>query len=307
MSYFMGIDGGGSGLRAAITTPELNIITQVEGESANPSSIGREESARRIRDVMHAVLAAAKLDASEIDAVGMGIAGAAATHSADWLREIAGEVLPEAVVTPSSDYEIALVGAHGERRGLLLLAGTGSLAFGINGAGESALAGAWGYLLGDEGSGYWLGLEGLRAALRAADGRAAETALLPTLLGVLKLSQPLDVIPWLYQSVNNRAAEVAALAPLVLQLAETDATAGVIIEEAAAELVAAVSAVRRRLNTAKLPLAFTGSVLREPNALSKRVCAGLGLDAIPASKYTPVVGAAILARSMWRMRSSFLL
>lgn len=302
MPYIMGIDGGGSGLRVAITTPQFDIIAQAEGDSANPSSIGREESARRIIEAAQAALATANLQPEDIVAIGLGIAGAASTHSADWLHTLAAEIVPKAVVAPSSDYEIALVGAHGQRRGVLLLAGTGSLAYGVNNTGQSVLAGAWGYLIGDEGSGYWFGTQAIRAAVRAADGRGRETVLLAQILHALNLEKPLDIIPWLYQT--NRTRDVAALAPLVIKFADVDPVAREIVEEAVGELVTTVRAVYLRLNTFNLPVAFTGSLLSEPNALSRLVCESLGLSSIPMPKYPPVIGAAILARSIMQINKS---
>lgn len=292
--YVMGIDGGGSSLRVVITTRDLTVCGQAVGESANPSSIGRAESARRVGAAMRAALSYADLQPGQISAVGIGIAGAAASHSADWLRVLVSEHFPGASVAVSSDYEIALVGAHGERRGLLALAGTGSLAYGVNGAGESALAGGWGYLLGDEGGGYWLGAAALRAAARAADGRGRETALLPAVLKALNLSQPLDLITWMYSS-GSRTRDAAALARLVLACAETDAVAGNIVAEGARELALAVRAVSVRLQLTQCPIAFAGSLLSEMNPLSRRLCGHLGLEGIPAPRYSPAVGAAILA------------
>jgi N-acetylglucosamine kinase-like BadF-type ATPase len=205
-------------------------------------------------------------------------------------------VLPAARVAASSDYEIALVGAFGERRGAVVLAGTGSLAFGINETGESRLAGGWGYLLGDEGSGYWLGAQALRAATRAADGRGRDTTLLKTILDTLKLAKPLDIIPWLYQHDPPRAREVAQLAPLVLECAQAgDAVAREIIQAGAFELALATRSVIRQLHLDGHKIAFTGSLLTQSNPLSLMLCEMLGLESIPQPRYAPVVGAAILA------------
>ena len=84
---------------------------------------------------------------------------AGAAQNPDWLRNVLTSVLSHAQITVAPDYEIALIGAHGKRYGMLVLSGTGSVAFGIDASGESAHSGGWGYLLDDGGSGYWLGLE----------------------------------------------------------------------------------------------------------------------------------------------------
>lgn len=296
MTYVLGVDGGGSTVRAAVFDSDLAILSHFVGATVNPSLIGRDEAEARIQAALRAAIGGAGLDAGAIAAVGLGIAGAAALHSADWLRQVVAGVLPEAKVAPSSDYEIALVGAHGERYGALALAGTGSLAYGVNRAGESWLAGAWGYLLGDEGSGYWLGAQALRAAVRMSDGRGPATALLEKTLAALGLASAPDLTLWLYQNQPPRARDVAALAPLVLACAdEGDRIARELVSEGARELAIALRAVVRRLSLDAEKIAFTGSLLTQPNALSLRLCDLLGLDAIPQPRYDALTGAAILA------------
>ena len=297
--YLMGIDGGGSAVRVVIVTPDLAIHGQSEGPTANPSVVGREAAAQTIQIAMRQALGAAGLSPDQIAAAGIGVAGAAEAHSAAWLRGVVGAVLPGARVAPSADYETALVGAFGERRGVLVLAGTGSLAYGVNDAGQSALVGGWGYLIGDEGSGYWIGREGLRAVVRAGDGRGPATALTRPLLDALQLATPRDLIPWLYGSVPVPTRDVANLAPLVLAgAAAGDAVAGEIVSRAAEELAQAAWAVARRLGIDRPWLAFAGGLLTSPNPLSQALCDRLGLSALPLPRHPPVIGAAILARPL---------
>jgi N-acetylglucosamine kinase-like BadF-type ATPase len=245
---------------------------------------------------MREALHSAGLRPGQIAAVGIGIAGAAARHSADWLREVTSGVTPQAQIVPSADYEIALVGALGERRGVLVLAGTGSLAYGVNDAGEAALVGGWGYLLDDKGSGYWIGQQGLQAVIQAEDGRGPETSLTRILLGALSLEKPLDVIAWLYRSETPRTRDVAQLAPLVLdQAAGGDSVAQQIVTQAVTELARAAQTVIRRLKLDHPGFAFTGGLLTTPNPLSEGLCRALGLDRLPSPRYPPVIGAALLA------------
>jgi N-acetylglucosamine kinase-like BadF-type ATPase len=292
----MGIDGGGSGLRVVIVDDALHVLMQTHGPAANPGAIGRDAAAGIIHQTMRRALEATNLPLESIAAVGIGVAGASATHSEEWLRRTIAAVLPGAMVAPSSDYEIALVGATGERRGLLVLAGTGSLVYGVNASGRSTLIGGWGYMLGDEGSGYWLGREGLRAVARAADGCAPPTCLTARLLDALGLADTRGLIPWLYGSATPRPGDVAGLAPLVLGVAAAgDAVAGEIVSTAAAELVGMARAAMRNLATTNLPIALAGGLLATPTPLSEAVCRALGLSRIPTPRHTPAVGAAILA------------
>ena len=299
MTYVIGVDGGGSTVRVIITGPELDIKAEYIGPTVNPSLIGREEAASRIQMGLGQVLRQAGMSPEQISAVGIGIAGASTRHAwaVAWMRETAAGVLPQARIVPSADYEIALVAAHGARLGVLLLAGTGSLAYGVNTAGETALVGAWGYLLGDEGSGYWLGARGLQAVARQADGRGRKTLLYDSLVQSLGLTQPLDLLGWMYGG-EPRVGEVAKLAPLVLACAgQGDPVARAIVEEGARELALAARTVAQRLDLHAHPPAFSGSLLTTENPLSRRVCDLLGLDAVPTPKHTPVMGAALLALS----------
>jgi N-acetylglucosamine kinase-like BadF-type ATPase len=208
------------------------------------------------------------------------------------VRETVAAVLPDANVIAASDFEIALVGANGGRHGVLILAGTGSVAFGINAEGEAAQVGGWGYLLGDEGSGYLIGLKALQAVVRAADGRESPTALTEAMLQTLGMTSAQELIQWVY--TPGRTREVAQLAPLVLD-ASDDPAALAIITEAVAELTLMAHTVVRRLKIESPAYAFAGGLLTEVNVVSNGVCAALSLPGIPQPKYPPVIGAALLA------------
>lgn len=296
MTYLMGVDGGGSTVRVAITSSDLTIITQVQGPTVNPSIIGYEAAGETIQMAMWQALMNADIPADQISAIGLGIAGADARRAASWLHDVAAEITPRAHIVPSSDYEIALVGSHGARRGVLVLAGTGSLAFGVNPRGESALVGGWGYLLGDEGGGYWLGMEGLKAAIRSTDGRSAETNLTIALFGALKIFEPRELVNWMYQT-SPRNKEIAQLAPLVLAVAaQGDRVAQEIVYRAAEELALAAKTITKQLRISTPQIAFAGGLLDTPNPLSNALCDQLSLRSIPEPKYPPVIGAALLAK-----------
>ncbi len=297
MVYLIGIDGGGSRVRVAITDADLHVLSEAEGSTANPSVVGRAAAAQVIQETMRTALVQVGFAAEQIGAVGIGIAGASATYAGDWLREVVQAVTPDALLVLSSDVEIALVGAHGARRGVLVLAGTGSVALGMDGTGRVARAGGWGYLLGDEGSGYWIGMEGLRAVMRAADGRGAQTVLERHLLDALEVSGVQAVTLWLYQPGISRTREIARLAPLVCQAAlDGDRVAQGIVDRAAEELALLCRAVLATLNAGELPIAFAGGLLANPTPVRDRLCSLLGMNEPPHALYPPVVGAALLAR-----------
>lgn len=292
MTPFLGIDGGGSTLRVALVDDGLRVIAEVQRGTANPNIIGYEASKTLVQAAVREVLALADVT---IAAAGIGIAGASTAQA--WMRALIEEVLPGIPVAPALDLEVALVGAHGARRGVLILAGTGSMAYAINDAGAVAQAGGWGYLLGDEGSGYWLGMGAIRAVTLAADGlNPSADAIARRVTEALALTKPRDVIAWLYRQPPP-IKEIAALAPLVLEAAEAGSVyAAGLVADGAAALASITSAVIRQLDAPDLPVAFAGSLLTSDNPLSRALCARLHLTSIPQPLHPPVIGAALLAK-----------
>lgn len=305
MMFFIGVDGGGSNLRVVVAQEDLTVVGQAHGGTVNPSVVGRDNAASTIQLKIRAALADAKIAPEQITGVGMGVAGAAKEYAAGWLVEAAQAVTPHAFIVPSSDVEIALVGAHGKREGILVMSGTGSVAYGVNPAGESRRVGGWGYLIGDEGSGYGIGNLALRAVVRAFDQRGVKTSLTSAILETLNLSDPYQLVVWLYNTDDPRTPDVAKLAPLVLEHAEAgDAVAQEIAAWGADELALHVQALVQILNMDNPAIAFGGSLLTHPNSLSLALCQRLHLKQIPMPIYPPVIGAVLLAREIYANRSA---
>jgi N-acetylglucosamine kinase-like BadF-type ATPase len=163
-----------------------------------------------------------------------------------------------------SDGEIALAGAFHGGPGILVIAGTGSVAYGHAEDGRAARCGGWGMVLGDEGGGYQLGRAGLRAALFSVDGRGPKTQLLPALLEVLGLAVPEAIPSWVARADKS---EVAFLAVHVLRVAlKGDAVAREIMLEAALDLAAHVDALIERLGPWSKPpaVALHGGLAQDP-------------------------------------------
>lgn len=299
-ALFAGIDGGGSNLRVAVVDARLaTIVTQSAG-TANPSVIGREQAQAHIREIVRATLQRADISPKRIAAAGIGIAGASNLHSRDWLLETLSPILPSSRLVPSSDLEIALVGALGRRHGILLLAGTGSAAYGCAPDGKQLQVGGWGYLLGDEGSGYWLGMQLLRGISAAHDKGGGLTALGAACLDALALQTARDLVGWLYRSNEAATARVAALARLALDMAQAgDCEANMLVRAAADHLARQVDLLRSRLEYPGAPIAFAGGLLDTDNALSAAVTRQLKLPGRPKALHSPAIGAALLAQLEW--------
>ncbi|MBN1287082.1 MAG: hypothetical protein JXB47_16900 [Anaerolineae bacterium] len=285
----MGIDGGGSTVRALITDPGHVIYSQAQDAGVNPLVVGVQPAAQRVQAVIRRALDEAGLKPADIAVVGIAIPGGLPAWTADTVHA----VLPGARVLIIGDAEIALVGARGARRGVVILAGTGSVACAIDDAGARFTAGGRGYRLGDEGSGYWLGKEAIRRSLRAIDGTGPPTCLTEAVFAAAHAASASDLVQWAY---HVDPAAIARLAPLTLEAAAAgDAVAHTIVEEGARELALTCRAVMERAHMGREHIAFAGGLLTTPNPLSRRLCELLGLQTIPMPRHPPVMGAALLA------------
>lgn len=294
MSYYLGIDGGGSNLRVALVDESLHVVHEVMTTRANPNTLGVERAAAHIQDTIRATLANHDVT---VRAAGIGISGAPKAIADRWLCETVSAVLPETRVITSSDEEIALVGAHGERRGVLILAGTGSIAFGANDLGETLTIGGWGYLMNDKGSGYWLGIQALETFIRFEDGTDPRpSTLVERVRAACGFASRFDMIPWLYHPVPD-SSKVAQLAALVLEEAQAgDTRAQQIIHEGAAELALLARTISRRLHITHPKIAFAGGLLTNRTPLALALMQALGMHELPVIQHSPVIGAALLAK-----------
>jgi N-acetylglucosamine kinase-like BadF-type ATPase len=158
-----------------------------------------------------------------------------------------GRIGPDSRVLVVNDALIALVAGAKDAPGIVIIAGTGSIVYGHNAGGEAARAGGWGHMIGDEGSGYWIGREALAAVMRASDGRGPATRLTSEILAHLHLNDESRLPRIVYDRESPRMT-VAALGPIVQEVAaQGDAVATRILERAAEELVLAAQSVASRL------------------------------------------------------------
>lgn len=258
--YVIGIDGGGTATRAVVLDEHGN---EVGRSTAGPSLTDRPGSPVEIEALGTAAESAAEQAGLTfpVAALCAGLAGVgrdedrAAAEAALAARGIASSTR---VVT---DAETALYDAFGDGPGILVISGTGSIAWGRAEDGREARAGGWGSLIGDEGSGYDIGLRSLRAAVRAADGRGGETELAPRFAAQLGTAAPEELLAW---AADAAKPEIAGLAPLVCELAQAgDGVAAAVVGTAVASLTNHVAALLTRLGPwSTLPgLAMGGGLL----------------------------------------------
>jgi N-acetylglucosamine kinase-like BadF-type ATPase len=200
-----------------------------------------------------------------------------------------------------NDALVALIAGAGDDPGVVIVAGTGSIAYGHDGRGHAARAGGWGYLLGDEGGGFWIGRGALAAVVRQFDGRGPSTLLTEFVLAEMKLVSPADLIHAVYDDGLPRRS-IAGIASVVQRaVAAGDAVATEILDRAAGELTAAAASVIRALSMRgeDFVIVLSGGIFAGIPALVPRVTARMP-DVAPRSRVRlldvePATGAVRLA------------
>jgi N-acetylglucosamine kinase-like BadF-type ATPase len=200
-----------------------------------------------------------------------------------------------------NDALLALVAGVDRDPGIVVIAGTGAIAYGRNARNLAARAGGWGHLLDDEGSGYWIGIGALKAVMREADGRGPATDLTPRILAHFGVAAASDLVHVVYYRDLSRQ-EIAALSVLVQQSREAgDRTACDLLDAAASELAGAARSVTARLGLQKEPFSYvlSGGVFRVVPSLAQGLTERLTADAPRSSviqlAVEPAVGAVRLA------------
>lgn len=241
MMLLVGVDAGATRCRALAASDAGDIVGRGEAGPANPHNVGPTAAAEEI--------ARAVRRATRDHPADSAVAGVAGTED-PVLRESLRATLQKARIGERlhlySDAAAALDGAFLGGPGIVVIAGTGAVAWGRDAQGREARAGGWGHQLDDAGSGHYIGRRGLAAVLRAHDRRGLATALTPRLLEELHVAQPQELV----RAIRSMApSDVAALAASVLETAATgDAVAVRIVQAAADELARAAAAVWDRLS-----------------------------------------------------------
>ncbi|HET8626818.1 MAG TPA: BadF/BadG/BcrA/BcrD ATPase family protein [Thermomicrobiales bacterium] len=307
--YLVAVDGGQTSTKALLAAPDGTVLGRGAGGPCDrfdaPGGAARNRAGIQgaIRAAQAAAATAGHPAPEEVAAIGLGLTGYhAGGPELPAIEALVREALAPGQVVAVGDYVTNLGGASGGRPGVAVIAGGGSVAYGLAADGRDALVGGYGHLLGDEGSAYDIGRQALRAAMRAADGRDAPTALrdaVPAALGVAAPHKLLDVV---YRPEFGRE-RVAALAPLVAEAARAgDATAARVMADAGEELAGlALACVRRLCAPGEAIRVYptggvfaAGAVLDGPFRDALR--AGWPPARVESPAYPPVVGALILAR-----------
>ncbi len=293
----MGIDGGGTTTRAVVIDDTHNLVfSRAQSGSSNLWNLGLQGALENIRLAVEGALEEAGMLAGQMETFGFGLAGASGDdEKAIWtqsLRAVYGEN-----VVVDEDVAAALVGAFGpdelkSRGGAVLIAGTGANCFGQNQKGERVRVDGWGPMLGDRGSGFWLGESAIRRAVAALDGAGQSTTLSASLLEHFAVPDLNALVSVIYAPTFARD-RIAAFVPLVLHAARAgDEVALGLLREAGLHLASTARAALEPLELSEL--ALTGGLIENAPEIREVLAESLSNIELLSPRFEPVVGAALL-------------
>jgi glucosamine kinase len=315
VSYYLGIDGGGSKTTCAVGDEKSLLASAVAGPS-NITRVGEAQARESLHEAVRQACVIAKIDPRKVQQVCIGIAGAGRQEIASAVHRIVAELIP-AEIEVTGDVQIALEAAFGTGPGVIVIAGTGSIAYGRDSQGRTARAGGWGFAISDEGSAYWIGRAAVTALLRAIDQRidrgedgqganSQRATEAEPLFREIKAAWSLHSFDEFLRIANSNP-NFAALFPAVLASADAgDALARRVLAQSAAELGQLAGIVVRRLfpqekaELTSVPLAMAGGVFRHSAAVREAFCSEIRefdprID-VNSRIVEPVAGALQMAR-----------
>lgn len=299
MSIFLGIDAGGS-KTSCVVGDESSVLATASTEGSNVIRWGEAEARTQLHAAMQQACASANVRLADVRGICVGMAGAARPVISSVVRGIVAEIY-RGEVEVVGDMVIAMEAAFGNKPGVIVIAGTGSIAYGRSKDGETARAGGWGFAISDEGSGHWIGRSAVSGVMRAQDeDEASPTGLALSVLHAWRL-QTLDE---LVRAANaSPTPDFSNLFPHVLAAAEAgDPIARTVLTQAGAELAALAKIVITRLfaESPSVPVAMSGGVFRNAalvrNVFYNSLRSEYPQATVAASVIDPVTGALQLAR-----------
>jgi len=302
VSYYLGIDGGGTKTTCAVGDESHLLATATAGPS-NIVRVGEAQARESLQAAVRQACAAAGITPAQVAHTCVGGSGAARPELAEAVRRCLAEILPTPIDVVG-DMRIALEAAFDNGPGVIVIAGTGSIAYGRDEMGTTVRAGGWGFAIGDEGSAHWIGRAAVSAVLRAADLHPGDHS---SLADALFKAWGVQSLPDLARAANSvPPPDFAALFPAVA--ASDDDSARQVLTDAGRELACVAGVVIRRLFATEqtssipvaVPVAMIGGVFRRAALVRQVFCDDLRAHEPRAEVnphvVEPVEGALRLAR-----------
>lgn len=300
-NYVIGVDGGGTKTIGVLANYDGSVLAQFTGGASNYQVAGGKKLKAELENIFNNLLRLSKFPKQKVSHIYLGLAGAGRESDRSEIKALLADTSFAKGITVESDARVALAGAFGGKPGIILIAGTGAICFGKNVGSPVVRAGGWGYLLGDEGSGFFIGQQAIIAALKDLDGRSEKTSLRQLFESKYRLKQLDEIIPLIYKGKIDRT-EISNLAPLVYEASQRgDAVAMNIIRSNGQELGKLARAVAEKLNLRHKPIhiaiigglfnfkeAFVNEIYKELYELSWDI-------EISEPRFPPAIGAVILS------------
>ncbi len=277
----LGVDSGGTKTVCQLADEDGRVLAEVRGPSAHLPSLGASGVQAVLGELIGRALAG---HATRPAAICLGMSGVDQPREAETIRRVLASLGQNGQALVVNDALIALEAGAPGQPGLVVVAGTGSIAYGRDAANRAARTGGWGYVLADEGSGFWLGRQALRAVVRADDRRGPPTALTPRELAHYGVARPKDLAREVYHGGVKPSAIAKLAAHVEAAAAEGDAVALHILEVAAAELALMAESVIRQLDLLQGPVVLAGGIFRA----APRLAAGLETELARRAPQAPV-------------------
>ncbi|MFK4470662.1 N-acetylglucosamine kinase-like BadF-type ATPase [Paenibacillus sp. RC73] len=309
MKVYVGLDGGGTKTDAAALDEQGVMLTRCTGGPSNPHSVGFEVALTEVMSVINVVLEQLQTKIEDCASICLGMSGFYTKKECDLLKSSVQQHLSErGLVLPvfvRSEGEIALMAALSSRSGVLIISGTGSICYGYLPDGSRLRTGGWGHYLGDEGSGYQVGLRTLKAVMRSFDAVHPPTIMTDMIMQEYGFQRITDLKGYIYNPAYSKA-QIAAFAKICIQAAAQGdvAATGILASEAEALADTAAALLRRSPVLRQGQAVLSGSMFRYAPLFREILCDRLqesfgGLVFVDGSRGAPPsVGAARLAREL---------
>lgn len=303
MAYFLGIDAGGT-KTTAVLGDESHVLARAAGGSIKPLRVSLEQAQQNLSNLLEEIARKSEVNLREISASCVGTAGLRLPQTDGWMRQILASCVG-GTIEVCGDEEIALDAAFPGGAGVLVIGGTGSNTLGRTSSGQRFTVGGWGPALGDQGSGYWIGHQALRAAVRAKDF-GQPTRILDRVIEFWKAANLAQVV-----NMAHEAPDFSLLAPLIVQCAEEgDAVAMEVLEHGGRLLgedaVQAFRQVRRFEPERPMPtIAFIGGILDKVAFVRESMIETIRSSVSTVQILPEVVDA--VSGALWRARHSTLI
>lgn len=304
LEYVIGIDGGGTKTKAVIADMDGNIVAVSSAGPTNPNVVAKDELKQTLESLIVSLEASSAVPLKMIMSLFAGISGVGNDANKHMLRNvIASLVLDSTSVHVEADTINALYsGTYGEP-GIVQISGTGSITFGVNKEGKSDRTGGWGYLFGDEGSGYDIGRQAIISALKSADGRGPDTMMLPMIYAHFKVADTQSLIRNVYASPTPKNA-ISPITKIVFEAyKQHDQSAHAILQQAAKGMAISIGTLYERLfeRNDYTDVVLCGGVFNEkailPELIKQELNHDLSLNIVLPEMY-PVGGSVIGAYLM---------